>query len=71
MTQLSPPLSNNPWQWTEKDWVNGLKETGKKKVAIRTILTSSPDVVEKFKKSDKYPVLMATGDKTFKLYLSD
>jgi hypothetical protein len=49
-------------QWTEKI-SNGLKETGKKKVAIRTILTSSPDVVEKFKKSDKYPVLMATGAK--------
>ena len=49
-------------QWTDKI-SNGLKEMGRKKVAIRTILTSSPDVVEKFKKSDKYPVLIATGAK--------
>ncbi|HPY79647.1 MAG TPA: aconitase X [Bacilli bacterium] len=48
--------------WTDKI-SSGLKETGRKRVAIRTILTSSPDVVEKFKKSEKYEDLMKTGAK--------
>ncbi|MFA7031977.1 MAG: aconitase X [Bacilli bacterium] len=48
--------------WTDKI-AEGLKENGKKKVVVRTILTSSPDVVNKFKKSDKYESLMSTGAK--------
>jgi len=48
--------------WTDKI-AEGLKENGKKKVVVRTILTSSPDVVNKFKKSDKYELLMSTGAK--------
>ncbi len=49
-------------QWTT-DIVNGLKETGKKKVVLRTIMTASPDVVEKFKKTTKYQLLMRSGVK--------
>jgi len=48
--------------WTDKI-VNGLKENSKQKVTVRTVLTSSPDVVSKFKKSDKYELLMSTGAK--------
>ncbi len=47
-------------QWTN-DIVAGLKETGKKKVTVRTVMTASPDVVEKFKKTTKYQLLMRTG----------
>lgn len=48
--------------WTKKI-VNGLTQNNKKKVAIRTIMTASPDVVEKFKQTDNYKRLMATGVK--------
>ncbi len=48
--------------WTTKI-VDGLKKTGKKKVVIRTVMTASPDVVEKFKKSTKYTLLMRSGVK--------
>ena len=43
--------------------MEGLKETGKKKVVVRTIMTTSPDIAEKFKKTPKYQELMATGVK--------
>ena len=49
-------------QWTN-DIVNGLKETGKNKVVLRTIMTAAPDVVEKFKKTTKYQLLMRSGVK--------
>ena len=49
------------------DWTvkisEGLKQLERKKVAIRTILTASPDVVNKFKETPNYEVLMATGAK--------
>lgn len=48
--------------WTD-DISNGLKNAGKNKVALRTVLTSSPDVVEKFKKTSQYEKLLATGAK--------
>jgi len=48
--------------WTDKV-VNGLKETGRKKVRVRTIMTSAPDVVAKFKKTPKYQELINTGVK--------
>lgn len=48
--------------WTEKI-EKGLKETGKKKVALTTIFTASPSVVKEFKGTDHYQRLMATGAK--------
>lgn len=49
------------------DWTNaisdGLKAKGRKKVAVRTILCASPDVVKKFKATEYYPMLIATGAK--------
>lgn len=49
-------------KWTE-DIVNGLKETGRKKVKVRTIITSAPDIVNKFKQTPNYEKLMSTGVK--------
>lgn len=46
--------------WTDK-LTAGLKETGNKQVAVYTVLTTSPDVAEKFKKTPKYNELLATG----------
>lgn len=47
------------------NWTNniaeGLKNSGKSKVVMQTVLTSSPQVVAKFKKTDDYKKLMATG----------
>ncbi len=47
------------------NWTNnieeGLKKSGKRKVVLQVVLTSSPQVVEKFKKTDDYKKLMATG----------
>lgn len=48
--------------WTDKI-VQGLKETGKKKVVVRTVMTTAPDIKEKFMKTPKYAELMATGVK--------
>lgn len=48
--------------WTDKI-TSGLKANNCKKVKVRTIMTSSPDVVEKFKQHEKYALLMATGVK--------
>jgi len=48
--------------WTDKI-AAGLKETGKKKVVVRTIMTTAPDIKEKFMKSEKYKELISTGVK--------
>ena len=48
--------------WTDKI-ITGLNETGRKKVKVRTIMTSAPDVVNEFKKTPKYQELMNTGVK--------
>lgn len=48
--------------WTEK-LEKGLKENGRKKVAVRTVMTSSPDVVAKFKLTGNYQRLLSTGVK--------
>lgn len=48
--------------WTDKI-VEGLKETGKKKVVVRTVMTTAPDIKEKFMKTPKYEELMKTGVK--------
>ena len=48
--------------WTDKI-VEGLKETGHKKVVVRTIMTTAPDIKDKFMKTPKYQELMSTGVK--------
>ena len=48
--------------WTDKI-VAGLKETGRKKVVVRTIMTTAPDIKDKFMKTPKYQELMSTGVK--------
>ena len=46
--------------WTEK-LTSRLKEKGRKKVAIKTVFTSAPAVIEEFKKTEYYGKLMKTG----------
>lgn len=46
--------------WTD-DIVNGLKRSGKKKLVIDTVLTSSPAVIKEFQKEERYQKLLATG----------
>lgn len=46
--------------WTDKITA-ALKAAGRKKVAVRTVLTTAPDVAAKFKKTGKYAALTATG----------
>ena len=48
--------------WTDRI-VNGLKETGRKKVVVRTIMTTAPDILDKFKQTPKYQELLNTGVK--------
>ena len=49
-------------EWTDMI-ENALKQSGKKKVALQTIVCSAPDVVAKFKKTPAYNRLVATGAK--------
>lgn len=49
-------------EWTDK-LTQALKEAGRKKVAVRTIMTTAPDVKEKFMQTPKYQELLATGVK--------
>lgn len=46
--------------WTD-GIVNGLKKSGKKKLVIDTVLTSSPAVIKEFQKEERYQKLLATG----------
>lgn len=46
--------------WTEKI-SDGLQVSGRSKVAFHTIACAPPDVVEKFKKTENYRKLIATG----------
>lgn len=48
--------------WTEK-LTSRLIEKGRKKVAIKTVFTSAPAVIEEFKKTEYYGKLMKTGVK--------
>ena len=58
-----PHLSFNQLKnWTTKIGEN-LKESGRKKVKVRTIMTCAPDVAEKFKKIDDYKKLIGYGVK--------
>lgn len=49
-------------EWTEK-LTSRLNEKGRKKVAIKTVFTSAPAVIEEFKKTEYYGKLMKTGVK--------
>ncbi|NLZ15711.1 MAG: DUF521 domain-containing protein, partial [Erysipelotrichaceae bacterium] len=44
-----------------KNIIQGLKETGRKKVAVRTILTTSPMVFELFKRENLYTEIISKG----------
>lgn len=58
-----PHLSFNQLiDWTKKLQQN-LKETKRKKVFVRTIMTAAPDVVEKFKQTQEYALLIKMGVK--------
>lgn len=58
-----PHLSFNQLiDWTKKLQQN-LKETKRKKVCVRTIMTAAPDVVEKFKQTQEYALLIKMGVK--------
>lgn len=46
--------------WTDKI-VASLAENGRKKVALRTVLCTAPDVADKFRATEKYAALTATG----------
>lgn len=47
-------------EWADKI-INGLKETGKKKVTCQTVLCTAPPVREEFVKTEKYRELVKTG----------
>lgn len=58
-----PHLSFNQLiDWTKKLQQN-LKEAKRKKVCVRTIMTAAPDVVEKFKQTQEYALLIKMGVK--------
>lgn len=58
-----PHLSLNQLNsWTERITTR-LAENGRKKVKLRTIMTTSPQVLEVFKKTENYNKLVATGVK--------
>lgn len=46
--------------WTDRI-EDALKKGGRSKVAIKTVLTTAPDVADRFKKSEAFSRLMATG----------
>lgn len=46
--------------WT-KDLSKALEETGRKKVKVKTIMSSAPDIIAEFKKSESYKRLVSMG----------
>ena len=48
--------------WSNKI-IAGLKETKHKKVVVRTVMTTAPDILDKFKKTSLYNDIIATGVK--------
>lgn len=58
-----PHLSYNQLVEWANNIINGLKETGRKKVALTTILTTSPAVRMKFEETELYKELVKTGVK--------
>lgn len=47
-------------EWADKI-INGLKETGRKKVKCQTVLCTAPPVMKEFEKTEKYRELLKTG----------
>lgn len=58
-----PHLSYNQLVLWAENIINGLKETGKRKVQVRTVLTTSPQVRKKFEQTELYKKLTKTGAK--------
>lgn len=58
-----PHLSYNQLEGWANDIINGLAETGSKRIKVRTILTTSPAIRKKFEETDLYKKLMKTGVK--------
>ena len=58
-----PHLSYSQLVEWSKNIVNGLKENNRKRVAVRTILTTSPQIKEKFTQTQEYKDFMKTGAK--------
>ncbi len=58
-----PHLSYNQLVNWANNIIAGLQETGRKKVALTTILTTSPQVRQKFEQTDLYKQLVKTGAK--------
>ena len=56
-----PHLSYKQLMKWSQNIIDGLKETGQKKVTTRVVLTTAPDVREKFEKEPIAQELMATG----------
>ena len=46
--------------WTD-DIIDGLKKSGKKKLIVDTVLTTSPAVIKEFQKEERYKKLLETG----------
>ena len=58
-----PHLSYSQLQSWSKDILEGLQKTGRKKVTVRTILTTSPQIADKFRTTDQYKKLTKAGVK--------
>lgn len=58
-----PHLSYNQLVDWANNIINGLAETGNKKIKVRTILTTSPAIRKKFEETELYKQLVKTGTK--------
>lgn len=58
-----PHLSYSQLENWSKDILEGLQKTGRKKVTVRTILTTSPQIADKFRTTDQYKKLTKAGVK--------
>lgn len=56
-----PHLSANQLREWSENILDALEKTGRKKVAVRTVLCTAPPVAEEFRKTDLYEKLYATG----------
>lgn len=55
-----PHLSYEQLENWAKNIISGLKENNKSKVQVRTVLTTAPDVADKFRKTELYQELIKT-----------
>ncbi len=58
-----PHLSRTQLENWAKDILNGLKNTGRKKVTVKTILTTSPQIADKFRETELCKELYRAGVK--------